>query len=91
MNNRFIRLAVYFVIGIVIGASVGFLHKHKKIDEGVVELTPDEVREENIKIPGRIENTAKNIEEGQSLEKAKMEVEKETADSNAIILTPMPE
>lgn len=53
MNNRIVRWTVYLVIGVAIGLGVNYYNKQNKMDEGVVELSPDEVQSENIDIPSR--------------------------------------
>ena len=58
MKNRFVRWAIYFAIGIVIGIGVSFYQKQQKMDEGVVELSPDDMQEESVSIPTRDEALA---------------------------------
>lgn len=55
MKNRVVRWIIYIVIGVAIGVGVSYYQKQKKMDAGVVELSPDEVQEEGLEIPSRDE------------------------------------
>ncbi|MCK5375116.1 MAG: hypothetical protein KAJ40_07520 [Alphaproteobacteria bacterium] len=62
MKNRFVRWTIYFAIGIAIGIGVSFYQKQQKMDEGVIEVTLDDLQEESIKIPNREETLAVGAE-----------------------------
>ena len=70
MKNRFVRWAIYFAIGIAIGIGVSFYQR--QMDEGVVELTSDDMQEGHVEIPNREEAIAIGTE---ALQEAEMAIE----------------
>ncbi len=70
MKNRIVRWAIYFIIGVAIGVGISYYNKQNKIDDGVIELSPDMVQNKEIKAPSRsIETTENTTEEIQNITK----------------------
>ncbi len=53
MENRFVRWTIYLLVGVAIGVGINYYNNKNKIDEGVVELSPDVLQEEGTFVPSR--------------------------------------
>lgn len=73
MKNRVVRLIIYIVVGVAVGAGVAYYKKTKKMETGVVALTPDDVQVDTFLAPSREEIVAPVAMEKHAVKEAEHE------------------